>query len=90
MLIQNTLSSPFNISIRFEIEDIRVFHICFTFQYFINGKLAAQLYDKRDYCSFSIVKFPYLCSNIPSSLAYIWCLIKSLNTQKHTLRMNSF
>ena len=36
----------------------------------INGKLTTQLYDKRDDFSFSIVNFPYLCSNIPSSPAY--------------------
>ena len=36
----------------------------------INGKLTAQLYDKQDDFSFSVVNFPYLCSNIPSSPAY--------------------
>ena len=36
----------------------------------LNGKLTTQLYDKRDDFSFSIVNFPYLCSNIPSSPAY--------------------
>ena len=36
----------------------------------INGKLTTQRYDKRDDFSFSIVNFPYLCSNIPSSPAY--------------------
>ena len=36
----------------------------------INGKLTTQLYDKRDDISFSILNFPYLCSNIPSSPAY--------------------
>ena len=35
----------------------------------INGKLTTQLYDKRDDFSFSIVNFPYLCSNIPPSPA---------------------
>ena len=35
----------------------------------IDGKLTTQLYDKRDDFS-SIVNFPYLCSNIPSSPAY--------------------
>jgi hypothetical protein len=29
-----------------------------------------QLYDKRDDFNFSIVNFPYLCSNIPASPAY--------------------
>ena len=36
----------------------------------INGKLTTQLYNKRDDFSFSIVNFPYLFSNIPSSPAY--------------------
>jgi hypothetical protein len=33
-------------------------------------KLTTQLYDKRDDFSFTIVKFPYICSNIPVSPAY--------------------
>jgi hypothetical protein len=35
-----------------------------------NGKLTTQLYDKLDDFNFSIVNFPYLCSNIPASPAY--------------------
>jgi hypothetical protein len=35
-----------------------------------NGKLTTQLYDKRDDFNFSIVNFPYLCSNIPASPVY--------------------
>jgi hypothetical protein len=35
-----------------------------------NGKITTQLYDKRDDFIFSIVNFPYLCSNIPASPAY--------------------
>jgi hypothetical protein len=35
-----------------------------------NGKLTTPLYDKQDYFNFSIVNFPYLCSNIPASVAY--------------------
>jgi hypothetical protein len=35
-----------------------------------NGKIMTKLYYKRDYFNFSIVKFPYLCSNIPASPAY--------------------
>jgi hypothetical protein len=34
-----------------------------------NGKLANQLYDKRDDFNFSIVSFPYLCSNTTFSSA---------------------
>jgi hypothetical protein len=35
-----------------------------------NGKLTTWLYDKRDDFNFSIVDFPYLCSNIPASPTY--------------------
>jgi hypothetical protein len=35
-----------------------------------NGKITTQLYDKRNDFNFSIVNFPYLCSNIPASPAY--------------------
>ena len=35
-----------------------------------NGKITTQLYDKRGHFNFSIVNFPYLCSNIPTSPAY--------------------
>jgi hypothetical protein len=35
-----------------------------------SGKITTQLYDKRDDFNFSIVNFPYLCSNIPASPAY--------------------
>jgi hypothetical protein len=34
------------------------------------GKLTIQLYDKQDDFSFTIVNFPYICSNIPLSPAY--------------------
>ena len=35
-----------------------------------NGKVTTQLYDKQDDFNFSLVNFPYICKNIPSSLAY--------------------
>jgi hypothetical protein len=35
-----------------------------------NGKIKAQLYDKRDYFNFPIVNFPYHYSNIQISPAY--------------------
>jgi hypothetical protein len=35
-----------------------------------NGKITTQLYDKRDDFNFSIVNFPYLCSNTLASPAY--------------------
>jgi len=34
------------------------------------GQLRTKHYDKRDYFNFSIVNFPFLCSNIPTSSAY--------------------
>jgi len=36
----------------------------------INGTLTTELYDKRDEFNFSIVNYPFLDSNIPSSPAY--------------------
>lgn len=36
----------------------------------VNGNLTTKLYDKRDDFNFSIVNFPYLCSNLTSSPAY--------------------
>ena len=39
-----------------------------------NGRLTPSLYDKRD--DFDIVNFPFLCSNIPLSPAYISQLIR--------------
>ena len=57
----------------------------------INGKLTTQLYDKQDDFSFSIVNFPYLCSNIPLSPAYGVCVSLNLfDTQELVLRMISF
>ena len=34
------------------------------------GRLRTKLYDKRDYFNFPIVNFPFICSNIPATLAY--------------------
>ena len=34
------------------------------------GRLRTKLYDKRDYFNFSIVNFPFICSNIPTPPAY--------------------
>jgi hypothetical protein len=49
------------------------------FKLHTNGKLTTQLYDKGDDFNFSIVNFPYLCSDIPASPAdgvYILQLIR--------------
>jgi hypothetical protein len=53
-------------------------HVCFTSALYldlllkldINGTVTTQLYDKQNNFNFSILNFPYLCSNIPSSPAY--------------------
>jgi hypothetical protein len=34
------------------------------------GRLKTKLYDKRDDFNFPIVKFPFICSNIPAAPAY--------------------
>ena len=34
------------------------------------GRLRTKLYDKRDDFNFSIVNFPFICSNIPAAPAY--------------------
>ena len=36
----------------------------------INNKFSLSLYDKRDFFPFSIVRMPYLSSNIPSKMFY--------------------
>jgi hypothetical protein len=35
-----------------------------------NSKITTQHYDKRDDFNFSIINFPYVCSNIPASPVY--------------------
>ena len=35
-----------------------------------DGQLRTKLYDKRDYFNFTIVNFPFICSNIPAAPAY--------------------
>ena len=34
------------------------------------GQLGTKLYDKRDDFNIPVVKFPFICSNIPAALAY--------------------
>ena len=36
----------------------------------VNNKFVTSLYDKRDAFPFSIVRMPYKCSNIPSTIFY--------------------
>ena len=37
-----------------------------------DGRLTTTLYDKRDDFDFAIVNFPFLCSNVPLSPAYLF------------------
>jgi hypothetical protein len=41
------------------------------------GQLRTKLYDKRDDFNFAIVNFPFMCSNIPTALAY-WVYISQM------------
>jgi hypothetical protein len=36
----------------------------------VAGRLGTNIYDKRDHFNIPIVKFPFICSNIPAALAY--------------------
>ena len=47
-----------------------VSYLDLLFYFDSNGGLCYKLYDKRDDFSFTIVNFPYICSNIPSGPAY--------------------
>jgi len=46
------------------------FYLDIYLEHDINGTLTIKLYDKRDDFNFSIVNYPFLNSNIPSSPAY--------------------
>ena len=61
----------------------------------INGKLTTELYEKRNEFKFSIVNFPYLCSNIPSSVCNSACICSIYRTlwlnQPHSSKhLNNF
>ena len=55
----------------------------------IDSKFVVSLYDKRDYFPFSIVRMPYKCSNMPSSIFYaslgaeILRIARATNTREH-------
>jgi hypothetical protein len=54
-----------------------------------NDKITTQLYDKRDDFNFSIVNFPYLCSNIPAYLHMVYIYRSLFDMQelsRHTIR----
>jgi hypothetical protein len=49
-------------------KSVSYLYILLNFDY--NGRLTITLYDRHDDVDFSIVNFPFLCSNIPLSSAY--------------------
>ena len=56
-------------------------------------QISSNLYDKRDAFNFSIVRFPYRCSNIPSKMFYATISAEILRiaraTSKYTFFLNS-
>ena len=47
--------------------------LTFTSKLTIRGRLRTKLYQRDDF-NFPIVNFPFICSNIPSTPAYHWCV----------------
>ena len=69
---QLELKETTNDLVRFETINIKrpVSYLDLLFYFDGDGILCYKLYDKRDDFGFTIVNFPYICSNIPSSPAY--------------------
>jgi hypothetical protein len=57
---------------------------------YTNDKLKTQLYDKQDDFNFSIVNFPYLCSNIPASPAYGVYILQLIRYARACLAYDQF
>ena len=55
-----------------------------------DGQFVYKLYDNRDAFPFSIVRMPYLCSNIPSFIFYGTFKSEVLRIAKNTLRYVDF
>ena len=55
-----------------------------------DGKFIHKLYDKRDAFPFSIVRMPYLCSNIPCKIFYSALVGEFLRIARATLRLSDF
>jgi hypothetical protein len=55
-----------------------------------NRKITTQLDDKHDDFSFSIVKFPFLCSSIPVSPAYGVCISQLIRYARAYLTYDQF
>ena len=56
----------------------------------IGGKFVYKLYDKRDDFPFSIVRMPYLCSNIPQNIFYSALVGEFLRIARATLNFPDF
>lgn len=54
------------------------------------GQFVYKLYDKRDAFPFSIVRMPYLCSNIPKKIFYSALVGEFLRIARATLRVSDF
>ena len=55
-----------------------------------NNKFSLSLYDKRDTFPFSIVRMPYLSSNIPSKMFYATLGAEVLRIGRTSTVLNSF
>ena len=55
-----------------------------------DGQFVYKLYDKRDAFPFSIVRMPYLCSNIPKKIFYSALVGEFLRIARATLNLSDF
>mgnify|MGYP000386171222 FL=1 len=55
-----------------------------------DGLFVYKLYDKRDAFPFSIVRMPYLCSNIPKKIFYSALMGEFLRIARATLYLSDF
>ena len=53
-------------------------------------QISSNLYDKRDAFNFSIVRFPYRCSNIPSKMFYATISAEILRIARATSKYTFF
>ena len=55
-----------------------------------NKRFIYKLYDKRDDFSFSIVRMPHMCSNIPKAIFYSALVGEYLRIGRSTLKTEHF
>ena len=55
-----------------------------------NKRFIYKLYDKRDDFSFSIVRMPHMCSNIPKAIFYSALVGEYLSIGRSTLKTEHF